>query len=389
LRDIRQAGVTDIVTALHHVPCGTVWTDAEVSKRAREVSVDPETGRASGLAWTVAESLPIHEDIKKRSGPYKQRIEDYKAGVESLARSGVKVICYNFMPVLDWTRTQLELPLPDGSKTLFFDKIAMAAFDMHILKRPGAEAQYPPAVVEAAKTSFESMSEDGKKRLADNILLGLPGTVDDLTVPEFQEMLDGYKGVDDKALRSNLYYFLNEIMPACERLGVRMAIHPDDPPMPIFGLPRIMSTEADVRAMESEVKSRNAGLTLCSGSFGGRKDNDVPGIFERHADRVHFAHFRNVSYEPGRDDAFHESGQLKGNVDMARLMAVLIREEDRRRASGDADWEIHVRPDHGKLFDRDAGMGSYPGYSFIGRAIGLAELRGLELGLRSAMGSKG
>lgn len=379
LRAIRQAGATDVVTALHHVPCGTVWTKEEVARRAREVS-------EAGLVWSVAESLPVHEDIKRKAGPYKQRIQDYMAGLESLAASGVRLVCYNFMPVLDWTRTELDMELPDGTRTMFYDMVDQAVFDLFLLKRPGAERDYPSATLEAAKRRNAAMGEEAKAALSRTILFGLPGTVDDLSIEQFREMLESYRDVDDAVLRRNLYDFLNEIMPLCERLGIRMAIHPDDPPRPIFGLPRVMSVEADATRMEFEVKSRNAGYALCTGSFGGRKDNDPARIFEKHADRVFFAHFRNLRYLDGRDDAFYEAGQLTGDFDMARLMTALVKEEERRRHAGEKDWEIPLRPDHGRLFDCDRGMGSYPGYSYVGRVMGLAELRGLEVGIRSAMG---
>jgi mannonate dehydratase len=379
LSEFRQAGVTDVVTALHHVPCGQLWTTEEISRRAREVS-------EAGMAWTVAESLPIHEDIKRRTGDFRGKIHDYMAGLENLAASGVKVICYNFMPVLDWTRTELNLLLPDGTRTMFYDMIDQAAFDLFILKRPGAAADYPAATVKAAEARFASMDDAKRAKLSDSILMGLPGTVDDLTIEEFRAMIATYKGIDDAVLRKNLYAFLNEIMPLCEYLGVRMAIHPDDPPRPIFGLPRIMSRESDIDRMVAEVQSRNCGIAFCTGSFGGRKENDPVGMFERHVDRVFFAHFRNLHYLDGRDDAFYESGQLTGDFDMARLMTSLVKEEERRKAAGDPNWQIYVRPDHGRLFECDVKRGSYAGYSYVGRVMGLAELRGLEVGIRSAMG---
>jgi mannonate dehydratase len=379
LNEIRQAGATEVVTALHHLPCGTLWTAEEVSRRARQVS-------EAGLTWSIAESLPIHEDIKRRTGSYRDKIHDYMAGLENLAASGVKLVCYNFMPILDWTRTELDMPLPDGTRTMYYDMIDQAAFDLFILKRKGAAADYPAVMVLAAEARFKSMTEERRGKLSKIVLMGLPGTVEDLTIEEFRGLLEGYKGIDDAVLRKNLYAFLNEIMPLCEYLGLRMAIHPDDPPRSIFGLPRIMSVEADMTRLAFEVESRNSGFALCTGSFGGRKDNDPARLFESHADKVFFAHFRNLHYVDGRDDAFYESGQLTGDFDMARIMTALVKEEERRRASGEPDWQIPVRPDHGRLFECDRERGSYPGYSFVGRVMGLAELRGLETGIRCAMG---
>jgi mannonate dehydratase len=375
-----------VVSALHHVRAGELWTEQEIAKRKREIEWDAARSRASGLHWTVVESLPVHEAIKTRRGEYRHYLDVYKQSLKNLARHGLQVICYNFMPVLDWTRTELALELEDGSSVLSCEDGGIVAFDLFVLGRPAAEAGYTPEEVARARALFEGLDAAGRKQLADNILLGLPGTVDDLSVDELKAQLRRYDGIDAAGLTANLHGFLQEIMPLCDELGICMAIHPDDPPRPIFGLPRVMSTAADVTRLLAAVPSPRSGLTLCTGSFGGRKDNDPAAMFETFADRVHFAHFRNVSFEPGSERSFHESDHLTGHVDMARAMTALIREEERRRALGMKDWQIPVRPDHGKLLDCDRDRGCYPGYSYAGRMQGLAELRGLELGLRHALG---
>ncbi len=392
LRDIAQAGATDIVTALHHIRCGDLWTEAEIAKRVQEVAFDPVTNRPTGLRWSVVESVAVHEDIKTQRGPWRERIEVYKQSLTNLAKHGLTTICYNFMPVLDWTRTDLEMELPDGSSVLNCDADAIAAFDLFILKRPGASASYSADEVDRAKTLFARLTDEEKARISNSILMGLPGTVDDLTPAEFLTELERYRGIDANRLRQNLVDFLSEIMPLCDRLGIRMAIHPDDPPRPIFGLPRILSCAEDVVALFAAVPSANCGLTLCTGSFGGRPENNPAAMFEQFAPRIHFAHLRNVTYPATRNEkevnrrTFHESNHLTGHVDMVRTMTALIREEERRKAAGQADWLIPVRPDHGKLMDIDRAKKCYNGYSFGGRVIGLAELRGLEFGLRSSLG---
>jgi mannonate dehydratase len=386
LREIRQAGATDIVTALHHVPCGELWTEAEIKQHQDLVAWDAQRNKPTGLTWTVVESLPIHESIKTRSGPFRHHLEIYKQSLANLGKAGLKVICYNFMPILDWTRTDLRRELEDGSTVLFCDMDSLAAFDLFILKRAKAEADYSAEELKRAKERFDSLDEAGRKKMADSILLGLPGTVDDLTVEDLAAKLATYEGIDDARLRENYYSFLDEIMPICDELGIRMAIHPDDPPKPILGLPRILSTSADVDQLFARIPSRNCGLTLCTGSFGGRQDNAPAEMFERFAPRVHFAHLRNTQFLKDGTGSFHESSHLSGHVDMPRAMTALIREEARRKAAGLEDWRIPVRPDHGKLMDWDLGRNCYAGYSYGGRAIGLAELRGLELGLRSALG---
>ncbi len=370
LREIKQAGVTDIVTALHHVRCGELWTVEEIKKRQQEVT-------DAGMVWSVVESVAVHEDIKTRSGNYQRYIEIYKQCIRNLAECGIEIICYNFMPVLDWTRSDLNKELEDGGKVLFCDMDAVAAFDLFVLKREGAEETYTAEEIAAAKAFYENAGEEKMKVVSASILEGLPGTVDDFTVEDFRKELARYEGIGDAKLRENMYRFLNEISPLCEELNIKMAIHPDDPPRPIFGLPRIMSKAEDVAQMYRECPSKNIGLTLCTGSFGGRKDNNPAAILERFAERVYFVHFRNVTFNEANEKSFYESNHLSGQVDMARAMKALIAEENRRGE------EIPTRPDHGKLMEGDEGKGSYGGYSGMGRMIGLAELRGLEFGLRS------
>jgi mannonate dehydratase len=379
LREIRQGGATDIVTALHHVRCGELWTGEAIA--AHKALVE-----SAGMRWSVVESVPVHESIKTRTGDWRERLAIYQQSLTNLAEQGITTICYNFMPVLDWTRTDLGRVIGDGSTVLHCEWAAIAAFDLFILKRAGAETCYSAAERVEAQSFFAGLDEAGKKELADNILLGLPGTVDDLTPDQFLAMLARYDGIDEGRLRRNLYDFLAEIMPLCDRLGIRMAIHPDDPPRPIFGLPRIMSTAADVERLFAEIPSPNIGVTLCTGSFGGRLDNDPAEMFERFAPRIHFAHLRNVTFIEGADKSFHESNHLTGRIDMARAMKALINEEERRKAAGLSEWQIPIRPDHGKLMDCDRARGCYAGYSYVGRLLGLAELRGLEFGLRAAMG---
>lgn len=367
LREIRQAGVTDVVTALYERACGEVWPVEEI--RARQEAV-----RAEGMEWSVVESVPVHESIKTRSGGFRAYVENYKQTLRNLAACGIKVVCYNFMPILDWTRSQLDYPLADGSSVLSFDEAAVAAFDLFILRRDGAEKDYSPEMAAKAKAWFDAATPELLKKTSDGILLGLPGTVDDLTVEGFRALLKTYEGIDDAALRTNLYAFLNELAPLCEELGVRMAIHPDDPPRPIFGLPRILSDAADIREMCAKVPCGNIGLTLCTGSLGGDPANDEVAIFKEFAPRVHFVHFRNVVYAEG--GSFRESGcHLCGKVDMPRLMRALLDEEARRGE------QIVMRPDHGRLLDIDKSRTCYSGYAYGGRLVGLAELRGLAYGL--------
>ena len=369
LKEIRQAGVTDVVAALYGRKPGEVWPVSEIKALARKVE-------AAGMRWSVVESVPVHEDVKKRTGDFRKYVENYKKTLRNLAKCGIKTVCYNFMPVLDWTRSDLAYELPDGSTCLGYNEYEVAAFDMFSLKRPGAEKDYPRETAARAKKLWTRYSPAQRKRVEKAILTGLPGTVDDLTPAQFLRELKTYEGIDDRALRENMYAFLNEISPVLDECGVDMCIHPDDPPHPIFGLPRVLSDAADIREMAKRCPSRHVGLTLCTGSLGGSPDNDEVAIFKEFAKRVFFCHFRNLEYEePG---VFHEAPcHLFGKTDIPALMLALLKEEKRRGA------EIVVRPDHGRLMEIDKGRKCYCGYSYGGRLVGLAELRGLEAGVRA------
>ena len=370
LKEIRQAGVTDVVAALYERKPGEVWPVSEIRARQKKV-------RDAGMEWSVVESVPVHEDIKKQAGRWRVYIENYKKTLRNLAACKIKTVCYNFMPVLDWTRTNLAYELPDGSTCLGYDAIELAAFDLFILKRPGAEKEYDAKTREKAKRRLAKMPPREKKRLSDAILCGLPGTVDDLTPAEFLAQLKTYDGIDDRRLRENMYFFLNEITPVLEETGVNMCIHPDDPPHPIFGLPRILSNSADIAEMYRRCPSKHVGLTLCTGSLGGDPANDAVAIMKKFGSRVYFCHFRNLEYTG--DGEFHESqSHLYGNTDMPRLFEEFLKEEKRRGE------KIVVRPDHGRLMEIDKSRKCYCGYSYGGRLVGLAELRGLEAGLKDA-----
>ncbi|MBO5775034.1 MAG: mannonate dehydratase [Kiritimatiellae bacterium] len=375
LKEIRQAGVTDIVAALYERKPGEVWPIKEIRARQKKV-------RDAGMEWSVVESVPLHEDIKKRTGDYLKYIENYKRTLINLAKCGIKTVCYNFMPILDWTRSDLEYVLPDGSSCLGYDEYEVAAFDLYSLKRPGAEKDYDAKTKARAKKLWAKYSPAQRKRVEKSILTGLPGTVDDLTPDEFLRQIKTYDGIDDARLRSNLYQFLNDISPVLDEYGVDMCIHPDDPPHPIFGLPRVLSTAADIRQMVRKCRSLHVGLTLCTGSLGGSLENDEVAIFKEFAKRIFFCHFRNLEYtEKG---VFHESRcHLVGKADIPGLMLELMKEE-KRRGEG-----IVVRPDHGKLMEIDKARKCYCGYSYGGRLIGLAELRGLEIGLKHMLQKKG
>ncbi len=368
LKEIRQAGVTDVVAALYGRKPGEVWPVAEIKALAAKV-------KAAGMVWSVVESVPVHEDIKRHSGDWEKYIENYKKTLINLAKCGIKTVCYNFMPVLDWTRSDLAYELPDGSTCLGYNEYEVAAFDMFALKRKGAEADYDAKTKARAKKLWAAYKPAERKRVEKSILTGLPGTVDDLTPKQFLAALATYKGIGDKELRKNMYDFLNAISPVLDKYGIDMCIHPDDPPHPIFGLPRILSTAADIREMVKKCPSKHVGLTLCTGSLGGSLENDEVAIFKEFAKRIFFCHFRNLEYEePG---VFHESHcHLTGKTDLPALMIELLKEE-KRRGEG-----IVVRPDHGRLMEIDKGRTCYCGYSYGGRLVGLAELRGLEIALK-------
>ena len=368
---IRQAGATGIVTALHHIYRGEAWPLDEVLKRKAQIE-------SAGLVWSVVESIPVHSSIKLRSGPYRQYIAAWKDSLAAVAKAGVPIICYNFMPLVDWTRTDLMWRLPNAGFALRFDAIDFAAYDLFLLERPGAERDYAPERVAAARIRFVAMSQTQQDELERAIIAGLPGAESWHNRKTFRESRAEWEGVTAGDLRSSLAAFLQEIVPAAEDLGLRLAIHPDDPPWPLFGLPRVVSTAEDMRHIFSCVDKQLNGLTFCVGSFGARADNDLFAMIREFAPRVHFAHLRQVTREA--DGSFYESEHLQGSSDMLGVVRELLLEESRRRRANRPDHEIPMRPDHGHLLADDIGKKSNPGYSYVGRLKGLAELRGLVLG---------
>lgn len=379
LSDIRQAGATGVVTALHHIPNGEVWTTDEIQKRKSLIE-------ASHLEWTVVESVPIHEDIKTLSGDYEKWIANYQQSLRNLAACGIYTVCYNFMPVLDWTRTDLEYELPDGSKALRFDQIEFAVFEIYLLQREGAEQDYTAAELAQAQNRFETMRDDEKQKLINNIIAGLPGAEEGYTLEQFRQHLKRYANIDKAKLREHFAYFLNKIIPVAEACGLKMAVHPDDPPRPILGLPRIVSTIEDMQWMADTVNSDANGYTMCTGSYGVRADNDLVNMIKTFGPRIYFLHLRSTMREDN-PNTFHEAAHLAGDVDMYNVISAVAAEENRRRESG-AESVIPMRPDHGHQMLDDLKKKTNPGYSAIGRLKGLAEIRGLEMGIHRAFYTK-
>ncbi|MEZ5535875.1 MAG: mannonate dehydratase [Thiolinea sp.] len=375
--DMLQAGVEGVVSALHHIPNGELWTAEEIAKRQREIGTR-NNGEPSGLPWEVVESLPVSEDIKKQQGNWREHISNYQQSLRNLAAAGIHIVCYNFMPVLDWTRTELRWKLPTGATCMRFDYVDFAVFDIHILQRAGAAAEFPEDVVEEAAKRFVTLNSEQQQTLAKNVVFGLPGAAESYSLQQVRDQLAEYDDISEQQLRRHFIDFLEQVIPVAEEVGVRMCCHPDDPPFSLLGLPRIMSTETDYRTILDAVDSPANGMALCAGSLGARPDNDLAGMMERLGDRVHFMHLRNVRRESnGIRGSFHETEHLGGDNDMVGIIAAALREENKRKAAGRSDFSIPMRPDHGLDILDDLTRTSQPGYPALGRVKGLAEMRGI------------
>ncbi len=384
LQDIRQAGATGIVTALHEIPNGEVWSEQALKERKRFIEWDDAQtpAKSRGLTWSVIESIPVHEDIKQARPNRDALIESYIESIRNAGKVGIPVLCYNFMPVVDWTRTDLHMELEDGARALCFDMTDFVAFDVFILRRKGAEAEYSDELLKKAQNRFESMNREKRYEIERTILAGLPGAEESYSLEQFQAKLDEYKDIDDKTYRDNLKYFLEKVAPVAEESGVKLAIHPDDPPFSLFGLPRVVSTEQDLEFLLGVYDSIYNGFTLCTGSYGVRADNDLPGMVKRHGAKLNFAHLRSTQ----RDglNGFHEAGHLQGDVDMYNVMLAILKEQRKRQAVYRPDHTIPMRADHGHTILDDLNKKTNPGYSAIGLLRGMAELRGLEMGIEKS-----